>query len=506
LSNPSPPPLLAARQVSKTYGAVQALRDVDIALPAGRVHALVGENGAGKSTLTRILAGVDMPDEGTIAVNGAVRHLRDRRAAIAAGIGLVPQHLSLVGDLSLTENFLVLDAAGWRVPRGRGRARLVEASTRWGIDLPLEVPTMRLSLAERQLGEALLALAEGVHVLLLDEPTSSLGPLEVERLIAQARALAAAGSAVLLVTHRLDEVLRAADDVTVLRDGERVHSGPADALDAARLAELMVGARPPRVERQPRPPGAVRLAVHAVRVQPALGRGLDDVSFEVCASEIVGVAGVAGSGQRALVETLAGLVHPTQGTVMLDGLTITGDAGRAARLGLAYIPEERAEGLALTQTVADNAALLRQREPAFHRFGMRLHGTARRFARALCERFDVRPPRPELPALALSGGNQQKLLVGRELERAPAVIVAHGPTQGLDIAAAAAIRTDLLQAARAGAAVLVVSADLDEVLALADRILVLTGGRIVDEQSGASPDLPRLGRAMAGLTAQAPAA
>jgi ABC-type uncharacterized transport system ATPase subunit len=492
--------LIAAHQVSKSYGAVHALHAVDIALSTGRVHALVGENGAGKSTLTRILAGVAAPDSGTLAVRGQLSRFRDRRAAIAAGVGLVPQQLSLVGDLSLVENFLLLlETPGLCAPRALARTRLAAASARWGITIPLDVPTLRLSLAERQLGEVLLALAEGVRVLLLDEPTSSLGPIEVDRLIGQARLLAAAGSAVMLVTHRLDEVLRAADDVTVLRGGERVHTGPADALDAASLAELMVGSRPPRLQREQRTPGAVRLDVRRLSARPAVGRGIDNVSLEVRAGEIVGVAGVAGSGQRALVEALAGLLSPTHGAVILDGEAITGDAGKAARRRLAYIPEERAEGLVLERSVADNATLLRQRESGFRRFGVRRRGAALRFARSLCQRFDVRPPRPELPAMALSGGNQQKLLVGRELERQPSAIVAHGPTQGLDIAASASIRADLVQAARDGAAVLVVSADLDEVLLLADRILVLTGGRLMDEQPGTAPDLARLGRAMAGL-------
>lgn len=499
-------PLLAARSVSKSYGPVRALHDVDLALETGRVHALVGENGAGKSTLARVLAGIDLPDSGSVLVDGHnVGAFASRAAAQAAGVGLVPQQLSLVGELTLVEHLALLDQAGWRVARGAALARLNETARRWNISLPLETPTGRLSLAERQLGEVLLALAEGARVLLLDEPSSSLGPLEVERLVRQARALAEAGSAVLLVTHRLDEVLGAADDVTVLRAGERVHSGPASVLDAGQLAELMVGHRPNAVSHTPAASRlgharTVRLEARGLVARGFLGGpALRDVSLQVASGEIVGIAGVAGGGQRTLVEVLSGLHPPDAGSVLLDGQSISGAAERAARLGLAYIPEERAHGLVAENSVADNASLLRQSEPAFRQLGMRRRQAAFDFARRLCQQFDVRPPRPELAAAALSGGNQQKLLVGRELERQPAAIVAHGPTQGLDIAAAAAIRTELLRAAQHGAAVLIVSADLDEILAIADRILVLTGGRIVDEQPRGTADLARLGRSMAGL-------
>jgi general nucleoside transport system ATP-binding protein len=406
--------------------------------------------------------------------------------------------------LSLAEHLALLDGRSWRLQRRSAVARLTDAARTWDISLPLELPTGRLSLAERQLGEVLLALAEGARSLLLDEPSSALGPLDVERLVRQARALADAGSAVLLVTHRLDEVFGAADDVTVLRGGERVHSGPSTDLDTGELAELIVGERPTSVEEKATSgsPGAIRLeACDLVARSSGGGHGpaLRNVSLKVAAGEIVGIAGVAGGGQRTLVEVLSGLHTPDAGTVLLDGRPITGAAERAAELGLAYIPEERLHGLIAEYSVADNAALLRHAERAFCRFGMRRRQAAIDFANGLCEVFDVVPRRPDLPVGALSGGNQQKLLVGRELERGPAAIIAHGPTQGLDIAAAAAIRNDLVRAARRGAAVLVVSADLDEILAIADRILVLTGGRIVDEQARTTASLARLGRSMVGL-------
>ncbi|MBV9120884.1 MAG: ATP-binding cassette domain-containing protein [Chloroflexi bacterium] len=479
---------------------MQALLGVTLELRPGRVHALIGENGAGKSTLARIMAGVIPADAGNLELHGADVRFASRHEALAAGVGLVPQALSIVGELSLVENFL-LGERGLRADRRAAEAALTAATERSGINLPLHVRGAELSLAERQLGEVLLALAEGARVLLLDEPTSSLGPLEVERLINQVRTVASMGSAVVLVTHRLDEVLHAADDVSVLRAGRLVHHGPAGVLDAGSLASLMVGERPAVTNRVRRSPGSARLRGTNLEAAAESGPALRQINLEVNAGEIVGVAGVAGSGQRLLVETLTGLASPTAGDVALDGVDITGSPDRAARLGLAYLPEDRNDGLVFGLTVADNASLLHVSEPRFHRFGLRLRRALVEFARGLCRQFDVRPPRPEIAAGTLSGGNQQKLMAGRELERQPAAIVAHGPTQGLDIAAAAAIRGELSEAAARGAAVLVVSADLDEVLALADRILVLAGGRLVDEQSGHSPDIERLGRAMAGLVA-----
>jgi general nucleoside transport system ATP-binding protein len=494
--------VVVARAVSKRFGAVQALHDVDLVLGAGRVHALVGENGAGKSTLAKVLAGLVRPDAGELMVDGAARHIADRREALRLGIGFVPQSLSLIGELTLVENCL-LDSDRRRVNRGAARRSLQDAADQAGIGVPLDVPTGQLGLGLRQLGEVLVALAAGARVLLLDEPTASLGPAEIGGLFEHVRQLAAGGTGVLLITHRVDEVRLVADEVTVLSHGCRVHHGPITAVDDHELAVLMVGELQPAPPPLPRSRTGVRLSVRGLSVPARRGPAIDNIDLEVSGGDIVAVAGVAGSGQRTLAEAVAGLAAPSAGSVTIDGADVTARPARAARLGLAYIPEERSDALLATLNVGDNAALFHLRDPSFRRAGMRVRRRVREFAIALCQRYDVRPPRPELLAAGLSGGNQQKLLVGRELERQPAVVVAHGPTQGLDLRAGAAIRAELVAAATAGAAVLVVSADLDEVLALADRIVVMVGGRIVDDFPAADASTQRLGRAMAGLATAA---
>jgi simple sugar transport system ATP-binding protein len=489
---------LAARRVVKRYGSTVALDGVSVTLASGRVHAVIGENGAGKSTLARVLAGIEQPDAGEVVLDDVAVCFGSRRDAIGAGVGFVPQSLSLIGDLSLAENH-ALSTGRWRFARRDAAAELAAQAAASGISLPLDRRTSALSLAERQLGELLLALAAGARVLLLDEPTSSLGPLDVDRLIERLRRLAADGTAIALVTHRLDEVQRAADDVTVLRRGQVVYQDRVGAAGAEELATLMVGERAPVVRPPRRELGPVRLRAEGLHGRPLTGPPLTDIDLEVRGGEVVGVAGVAGGGQRTLVDMLVGLTRPGSGRVLVDGIDITGRADRAAALGVAWTPEERGEGLVDVRPVADNAVLRHSREPRFRHYGLLRHRRMHDFARRLCQRFDVRPPRPELLTRALSGGNQQKLMTGRELEPRPSVVVAHGPTQGLDLRAAAALHRELFDAAAHGAAVVVISADLDEILGLADRIVVLNGGRLVAELDGHQPDIDYLGRAMAGL-------
>jgi ABC-type uncharacterized transport system ATPase subunit len=499
------PALIEARGLSKRFGPVVALEGVDFALRAGRVGAIVGENGAGKSTLAKILAGVYRADSGAIRVAGASVAIGDRRRAAALGIGFVPQSLSFVGTLDAIDNHLLAGSA-FALDRRAARAELVRAGARIGIDVALARPVETLSLAERQLAEIVSAVAHGARALLLDEPTSALGPIEIERLLAALKLLCAGGTAVGLVTHRVREVLEGAQDVTVLRQGRVVFSGAAAGLDAEAVSRLMVGARPRAGGVRPVPNGATRLAVEALGVGRRGARLLEGVSLTVRGGEILGVAGVAGPAQPALAEALAGLRRDLRGRIAIDGVDVAGRPAEAMRRGLAHIPEDRALGLLPDQSAAVNASLLRLGAPGFRRFGMRSAAAQTRLGRAVIAAFDVRPPRSERPAGLLSGGNQQKLLVGRELEREPAVIVAHGPTQGLDLAAASAIRTALVAAAAGGAAVLVISADLDELLAISSRIVVLAGGRIAAGFDGAEADadpdgfVHRIGLAMTGAT------
>ncbi len=497
---------LVARSVSKTFGSVRALDEVDFAVRPGTVHALVGENGAGKSTLAKILAGIEPADAGAMTLAGAPYAPRDRAAGKARGINMVPQQLSLVGELSLVENLLLVGDG--RIARRReARALLARTLERAGVVVDLDAPTSRLSQAHRQLGEIVVALAEGATTLILDEPTASLGPIEVGGLFDHLRALCDLGTAIVLITHRLDEVRAVADEVTVLSHGRRVHYGPARGLSAGEVARLMVGELPDPALRAPRERGEAVLAVTALTATSETDAAVADLSLTLHAGEIVGVAGVAGSGQNTLLEVLAGLRAPASGTVSFDGTTAP-TALQLLRGGVAWIPEERADGLVPTLSLGATLALYDAAR------GAAPSRRARAADRAAADRlrdFDVRPPVATLAAGGLSGGNQQKLLIARELGRpwpgsaagAPRVVLAYGPTQGLDLRAAQAIRDRLIAAAEAGAAVLVASHDLDEIRGLADRILVLFSGRLVADLTPAQATTARVGAAMAGLDANA---
>jgi general nucleoside transport system ATP-binding protein len=493
------PPLLVARDIDKSFGAVAALTKAGVTLREARVTAIVGENGAGKSTLAKIMAGILRPDRGEIQLKGTKVTFRRRADAIAAGIGFVPQSLSFILTLTLAENHLI-GRPGLIADRRQAERELGAAAVELGVKLPFDISLERLSLPERQLGEIASAVASGARVLLLDEPTSTLGPVEIERLITAIRRLAATGTAIGLVTHRITEVLTGADDVAVLRGGVPISEGPTVGLDADTIARMMVGTNvPPAI--QLRPHGhAVRLSVEKLGVTVDGIRYLDDISFDVRAGEIVGVAGIASNSQTLLAEMLAGLRHPNEGRVRIAGDDVTGDAVATRRHGVAHIPDNRAEGIIPMLTVAENASLLRLHEPTFTRLGMRNKREEHRHATRIAERTDVRPRHTGLHTMALSGGNQQKLLVGRELDGRPTLVIAHGPTQGLDINASAAIRRQLIDVAVRGAAVLVISADLDEILSMSHRIVVLSQGRIADQFDlrAGRPDMVRLGRAMGG--------
>lgn len=486
--------------VTKTFGALTALKDAAITLRHGEVSAIVGENGAGKSTLAKIIAGILPRDAGDILVEGKPVGAWSRRQAIAAGIGFVPQSLSFVPTLTILENHL-LSAEGWRIDKQKALADLAAAARDMQVDLNFSVPVERLSLAERQLGEIVAAVAAGAKILLLDEPTSSLGPIEIERLIATIRRLTAAGTTIGLVTHRIAEVLDGADHITVLRGGRVVLDDRTSGLNPEDIARLMVG------ERDRAPPQRTvvsthwqRLTIDGLTLADEGQNLLDNISFSVRQGEVLAIAGVSGAAQPALAECIAGLRSPDLGTVIIDGIDVTGDPFRANGAGLAYVPEDRAQGVVPHLTVAENASLLQLAQKRFSRFFLRDRSAETAYGREIIAAYDVRPPEPDLPAGGLSGGNQQKLLIGRELARGPGVIVAHGPTQGLDLAAAASIRAALVKAAAEGAAVVVISADLDELMDVGHRMIVLADGRISGEFDLSTPvDMTALGQAMTGL-------
>ncbi|OJX72566.1 ATP-binding cassette domain-containing protein [Leifsonia sp. 71-9] len=489
---------LALLGASKSYGGAQVLHAVDLAVQPGSIHALVGENGAGKSTALKILAGLEQPTAGTVTVDGAPAVFSGRASAIRHGIGLVPQQLSLIPELTLAEN-LVLGQPERLARRRRAGRLLREAAGSAGLPVEPDVRVRDLGLAQRQLGELAIALAQGARILLLDEPTSALGPFETAALFERVRSLAAAGYAVLLITHRLDEVRLVADTVTVLSHGRVTLSSPVADVSDEDLVRAMVGSVPPVPRREHTIAGEARLELREASTG-STGTGIDGVSLSVRGGEVVGVLGVAGNGQTALAEAAAGILPLRSGTVSVDGATVTGRPDRAAQASLAYVPEVRIDAL-LPDAPLTRSAVLRTLGLGgrFLRRGRIDTRAVRRFTTELLERHDVRPRDPDLPARALSGGNQQKLLVGRELDGAPAVAVLHGPTQGLDLHASAVIRGEVRAAAAAGTAVLLVSADTDEIRDLADRILILSKGRIVDSLDAADFDSARIGRGMAGL-------
>lgn len=484
--------------VSKFFGDAQALDDVSFTLTGGTVHALVGENGAGKSTALRILAGLEQPSTGSILVDAVETVVGSRAAAIRAGIGLVPQQLSLIADMDLAEN-LLLTQPSQLVHRRAAERLLATVAAEAGLAISVRTPVRSLGLAERQLGELAIALAQGASILLLDEPTSALGPYESQALFDKVRALAAAGVTILLITHRLDEVRLVADDVTVLSHGRVTLSAPVASVTDDELVLAMVGSIPDAQPRQNTVADEVRLELDGVVVSDGGIVALEDVSLTVRAGEILGVLGVAGNGQGALADTAVGITRVARGSVTVNGTAIAGRPDVASNLGVAYVPEVRSDFLLPDSALTRSSVLRRLGDRIFSRGGVLRWGRIERFTADLLERHDVRPRNPRQLAGSLSGGNQQKLLVGRELDGTPAVAVLHGPTQGLDLHAAATIRGKIRRAADAGTAVLLVSADVDEVTELADRILVMSKGRIVDQFAIEDLDLQRLGRAMAGL-------
>ncbi|WP_410570400.1 ATP-binding cassette domain-containing protein [Amycolatopsis sp. cmx-4-61] len=468
---------LSLSRVSRMFGTVQALHEVDLQFEPGQVHAVLGENGAGKSTAIRILAGLDQPDSGTVELDGAPVDFRSREASIRRGIGLIPQTGSLTSELTLVQN-LALTRPEVVLRHRRLRAVLEAAAASVGVTVDVNTPVRQLGRAQQQLAELVLAAAQGARILLLDEPTSVLDATEIHGLYGRLRRFAEAGMTVVLITHRLSEVRAVADVASVLSHGEVAWTGPVADVGDAELARSMVGDLPAGTPARPMRDALGAATVLSLRDMAATTDDLApirDVNVHIRAGEIVAIIGTAGSGQRALAEAAAGVIVPARGT-------------RTTTEQVAYVPENRDRALLPALPVRWSAVLARLKEPRFTRFGMLRTDEVTAFARALLIRYDVRPPDPELPAGALSGGNAQKLVLGRELDSAPAVAVLHAPTQGLDLRAAHAVRTIILAAAAAGTGILLVSADHEEARALAHRILVLREGRITGEYTAEAYD------------------
>ena len=483
--------------VTKRFPGVLANDDVSFEIRPGEVHAIIGENGAGKSTLMRILYGMYPADEGRIALRGEEVDIRSPRDAIAHGIGMVHQHFVLVDTFTVTENVILGDERQRVIDMEAAHERVGELAMTYGFSVRPSAIVEDLSVGEEQRVEILKALYRGAEVLILDEPTAVLTPPEAQELFGNLRNLRDAGKSIVFISHKLDEVLEIADRITVLRRGKVVGETTPEATSKEQLAEMMVGR--PVLFRLDKP--SVEVGEPVLTVEGLLGAGkLNGVELKVRAGEIVGIAGVEGNGQRELAEAILGLGPPVAGTVVLDGTDITGWSVRDIRnAGVAYIPEDRHEqGLVLDMTVWENAVLGRQDDrPFVSRFGTLAIKAIKELAARLVQRFDVRARGIDVAASTLSGGNQQKLILARELETDPRLLLASQPTRGLDVGAIEFVWRQILDRKARGRAVLLISAELDEIYALSDRILTLYEGRI----TGAfSPDDPpdRIGAAMLG--------
>jgi simple sugar transport system ATP-binding protein len=486
-------PAVAMRGIRKRFGAVQANDGVDLTVAAGTVHGIVGENGAGKSTLMSVLYGLIQADEGTIEIDGMPLQIRHSRDAMRHGVGMVHQHFMLVDTFSALDNIVLGAEPDWRLPAARAaaRKRLDELMRDSGLQVRLDLPVEDLPVGERQRLEILKALYRGARILILDEPTAVLTPQETEQLFGTLRQLRARGTTILLITHKLKEIIALTDNVTVMRAGRVVLDCATRDTSTDALAQAMVGRRVQLgradATTQKKPPGAPLLQARGLTWRDSLGvTRLADVSLTLRAGEIVGIAGVSGNGQSELLDALSGLLVPEAGTLELGGRSFTParwlDPATARELALAHVPEDRhLRGLVLPFAAWESGVLGYHTLPRYDRRGWMQHGAMLRDTAQMMERYDVRPRDPRVNSAQFSGGNQQKLVLAREAMPEPKVMLVGQPTRGVDIGAIEFIHGRLRALRDAGGAVLVVSSELDEIFALADRVLVMTGGRISGE-------------------------
>lgn len=489
------------RGITKTFGDVTANFRVDLTLRAGEIHALLGENGAGKTTLMNILAGLYQPDDGQILVEGERLRFRSPRDAIDRGVGMVHQQFELIETFTATENFILGQPTG-TIHRARLGVELVALGERLGLHVDPHAFIWQLSVGERQRVEILRLLHRGARILILDEPTAVLTPQEAESLFEMLRRLAGDGQSVVLITHKLDEVMRVADRITILRRGRVIAQRRRADTSPEELAHLMVGRSViPQREKGPSSPGPILLQVQEVSALSDRGHeALHKVSFEVRGGEILGVAGVAGNGQRELADVIAGLRPLTSGRIMIDGVDVTRKGvGAALKAGLGYVPEDRlAVGMAASRGLADNMILRCYRTPPVGA-GRRLNRKAAyQWTEQLTTAAQVQAPSLDVPVRLLSGGNQQRALMAREIAVAPRVLLAVYPTRGLDVAATERVHTMLLELRAQGSGIVLVSEDLDEVLTLSDRVLVLLRGRVTAVRPAADLTREAVGMLMGG--------
>jgi simple sugar transport system ATP-binding protein len=496
--------IIEMRNITKRFGPVVANKGIDLSIPARTIHAIVGENGAGKSTIMKILYGFYSADEGEISIDGVKREIKSPHDAIALGLGMVHQHFMLIPPMTVLENIILGAEPGnaAKIDFKSAEEQIDKLSKDFGFNINPRALVADLSVGQQQRVEVLKALYRGARILILDEPTAVLTPQEVEEFFKILRSMREQGKTIIIITHKLNEVLALSDNVTVMRDGRVVGNTPTKDTNAAELARMMVGRDVLlRVEKTPAVAKEVVLSVRNLR----FGSKLSDVSFEVRAGEIVGIAGVEGNGQTELIEVLAGLQHASNGNFTIEGRNINQSSARAIKeLGIAHIPEDRQHrGLLLDFDLADNAILgTHYRQPVvsarFGELGLIDEKAVEDKAERLIHDFDVRPPNPVLPARALSGGNQQKLIIGREFDLHPKLLLVSQPTRGVDIGAIEFIHRKLIELRDSGAAILLVSAELEEVLSLSDRVLVMYRGKIVGEVDPLKVDQEEIGLMMTG--------
>jgi ABC-type uncharacterized transport system ATPase subunit len=499
------PPAVEMRSITRAFPGVVANDHVDLTVRPGEIQALVGENGAGKTTLMNVLYGLVHPDSGEILIDGKPVHIGGPRDAISHGIGMVHQHFMLIPVFSVGENIML-----GREPvtgpdffdRARARTEIADLSRRFGLALDPDARTGDLPVGLQQRAEIIKVLYRGANILILDEPTGVLTPQESKELFVVLRGLVKTGKTIIFISHKLKEVLEISDRITVMRRGKVVGHLITKETNEEEIATMMVGrAVLLRVDKKPATPGAVTFKVENLTANADGGvAALKGVSFELRQGEILGIAGVEGNGQSELMEVLAGTRRATGGRILLGDKDVTAFDARTERdAGIAYIPEDRrGAGLVLSYSVADNMILGRQRSAAFswHEIVLRLIAI-RDWARKLVKEFDIRTPTIDTAARNLSGGNQQKIIVAREIASRPRVLLAAQPTRGVDIGAIEFIHRRLVAERDAGTSVLLVSAELDEVRSLSDRIAVIYEGKIVSVEPGDAPE-ERLGLLMTG--------
>jgi simple sugar transport system ATP-binding protein len=502
-------PVVHLSGVTKRYPGVVANRNVELKVMPGEVHAVVGENGAGKSTLMKIIYGMVRPDEGTIRINGEETHFKSPKDAIDASIGMVHQHFMLADNFTVLENVILGSEPrrGVQIDFQSASDRITELGETYGLKLDPSVKVETLSVGERQRVEIIKVLYRGARILILDEPTAVLVPQEVDDLFDSIRDLKDKGETVIFISHKLEEVLSIADTITVMRAGETVGTTTPDQVDARQLAEMMIGSELPSPQtRESTVREEVLLEVSDLSLRSESGRDvLSGISFTVRAGEIVGVAGIEGNGQAPLVDSLMGLELSATGLVKLRDKDISRFEARKRRgEGIGFIPEDRQkQGLLLTSPLWENAALGHQYKEPYAKGPWIDKQGARRQTEAIVRRYGVMTPGVDVPATALSGGNQQKLVVGREIMANPVVLIAAQPTRGIDIGAQAAVWEELKTARADGMGILLISADLEELIGLSDTIHVLFEGEFVAKLDPNDVNPETLGSYMTGAGREA---